>query len=69
MVGHDLANLTDGIGGPQDPAVLHTPAAVLAAIGDLQVRRAETARRPVQVDDGTVDALDTVVVAVAPVTG
>ncbi|RQX55381.1 class I SAM-dependent methyltransferase, partial [Micromonospora chalcea] len=28
VVGHDLANLTGGTGGPQDPAVLLTPEAV-----------------------------------------
>ena len=66
VVGHDLANLTAGVGGPQDPALLHTPQAVVAELGGLQVRRAETARRPVAVDDRTVDALDTVVVAVQP---
>lgn len=66
LVGHDLANLTEGIGGPQDPVVLQTPEAVVAELGGLRVRRAETARRPVAGPDGTVDALDTVVVATRP---
>ncbi|HEX5594889.1 MAG TPA: class I SAM-dependent methyltransferase [Micromonosporaceae bacterium] len=65
-VGHDLANLTAGVGGPQDPAVLHTPEAIVAELAGLQIKRAETARRPVTVDAETVDALDTVVVAVQP---
>jgi len=67
VVGHDLANLTGGVGGPQDPAVLMTPETVVAGLPGLRVRRAETARRPVPVDGRTVAALDTVVVAVRPV--
>lgn len=66
VVGHDLANLTAGVGGPQDPALLHTPEAIIAELDGLHVQRAETARRPVRVEDRTVDALDTVVVAVRP---
>lgn len=63
-VGHDVANLTDGVGGPQDPAVLHRVDAIVAELAGLEIRRAETARRPVQVEGRTVEALDTVVVAV-----
>ena len=66
LVGHDLANLTAGTGGPQDPAVLQTPDVVVAELPGLRVRRAETAHRPVHTPDGTVDALDTVVVATRP---
>ncbi|MFB9238859.1 class I SAM-dependent methyltransferase [Plantactinospora siamensis] len=66
LVGHDLSNLTDGTGGPQDPAVLHTPASVAAELPGLRVERAETVRRPVPTDGGVVDALDTLVVAVRP---
>ncbi|MFG1955277.1 class I SAM-dependent methyltransferase [Micromonospora sp. NPDC048830] len=64
LVGHDLANLTAGTGGPRDPALLLTPDAVAAELPGLRVRRADTARRPVRVQDGIVDALDTVVVAI-----
>ncbi|GAB3159967.1 class I SAM-dependent methyltransferase [Micromonospora sonneratiae] len=63
VVGHDLANLTDGTGGPQDPAVLYTPDRIVTSLDGLHIRRAETARRPVVVDGRTTDALDTVVVA------
>lgn len=66
VVGHDLANLSGGVGGPQDPAVLMTPEAVVAALPRLQAQRAETARRPVPVDGRMADALDTVVVAQRP---
>lgn len=66
VVGHDVANLSGGTGGPQDPAVLLTPEAVVTGLDGLRVRRAETARRPVTVDGRTVDALDTVVAATRP---
>lgn len=64
VVGHDLRNLAEGVGGPQDPRVLLTPQAVTAALPGLRIERAETVRRPVPVDDGTVQALDTLVRAV-----
>lgn len=66
VIGHDLANLSGGTGGPQDPDVLLTPEAVVKELPGLRIRRAETARRPVPVEDRTVDALDTVVVAERP---
>ncbi|ASW55823.1 bifunctional 2-polyprenyl-6-hydroxyphenol methylase/3-demethylubiquinol 3-O-methyltransferase UbiG [Plantactinospora sp. KBS50] len=66
LVGHDLANLTGGTGGPQDPAVLHTPESVTAHLPGLRVARAGTVRRPVQTDGGSIDALDTLVVANRP---
>ena len=51
VVAHDSTNLTDGTGGPPDPAVLYTPADVLAdleAAGiDVTVERAETVERTV----------------------
>jgi SAM-dependent methyltransferase len=48
VVGHDLRNITEGVGGPQDPSRLHTPervAAVAAAAG-LTVELADTVERP-----------------------
>lgn len=67
VVGHDLANLRGGTGGPQDPAVLLTPEAVVDGLAGLRIQRAETARRPVPTSDGgIIDALDTVVVATRP---
>ncbi|MBT8224035.1 MAG: class I SAM-dependent methyltransferase [Dactylosporangium sp.] len=64
VVGHALANLTAGVGGPQDPAVLYTPETIAGELPGLVVRRAEVARRRVTVADGSADALDVVVVAV-----
>lgn len=65
VIGHDLTNLTEGIGGPQDPAILLSPEAVVAGLPGLRIRRAERARRPVTTEDGRrVDAVDTVVTAV-----
>ena len=64
VVGHDVANLTEGTGGPQDPAVLHTPESVTRSLGDLTVVRAERVRRPVA--GSPRDAVDTLVRAVRP---
>ncbi len=62
VIAHDSTNLTEGTGGPQDPAVLYTAADVLddLADADLEVVRAE--RVPRVVDAGTAwDALVRVV--------
>ena len=66
VVGHDVTNLTDGVGGPPDPGLLYTPDGIVAGLDGLRIRRAETVRRPVRVEDRTADALDTVVVATRP---
>lgn len=66
VVGHDVSNLRDGVGGPQDPALLYTPETITAGLPGLDVRRAERVRRPVQTPDGVVDAIDTLVYAVRP---
>jgi SAM-dependent methyltransferase len=68
VVGHDLANLAKGIGGPRDPAVLFTPADVVDDLAGLEVafdvEHAESVRRPVTTDHGEVDAIDALVRAV-----
>lgn len=66
LIGHDRANLADGVGGPQDPSVLHTAQEVAAALDRLTIQRAEQYRRPVQVDGVERFAIDTVVRAVRP---
>jgi len=65
VVGHDVTNLTEGTGGPQDPAVLHTPESVARSLRDLTVVRAERVRRPVA--GSPRDAVDTLVRAIRPV--
>ena len=61
VVGHDRANLTAGVGGPQDPAVLYTAESVSAALPGLVVRRAEAVHRAVTTVDGERQAVDTLV--------
>lgn len=63
VIGHDVGNLAEGVGGPQDATILLSPDAVareLAALG-VEVTRAGVVERPT--DAGT--ALDTLVVAQA----
>jgi SAM-dependent methyltransferase len=64
VIGHDLANLTQGIGGPQDPAVLYTPEAIVAELDGLTVRRAGRVRRPVDTAPEPGEAVDTLVRAI-----
>ena len=64
VVAHDLSNLRDGYGGPQDPAVLFTPDDVVSDLGGLEIVRAERVRRPVTTDAGEVEAIDALVRAV-----
>jgi SAM-dependent methyltransferase len=54
MVAHDLSNLTEGIGGPQDPDVLPTADMIVDDLGatsvggELVVDRAGTVERPIE---------------------
>jgi SAM-dependent methyltransferase len=60
VVGHDSRNLTDGAGGPPDPAVLFTAADIAADLAGtgLTVERAEEVLRPVEgADRPAIDAL------------
>lgn len=59
VLGHDRTNLSDGVGGPQDPALLYDPDELAAAVPDLDVVRSERVLRPVK--DAT--AIDTLLVA------
>jgi 2-polyprenyl-3-methyl-5-hydroxy-6-metoxy-1,4-benzoquinol methylase len=61
LVGHDRDNLTEGVCGQQDPAVLHTVENVTAALGDLHIERAEQVRRTVEGSPRR--AVDTLVLA------
>jgi SAM-dependent methyltransferase len=66
VVGHDLANLTEGTGGPSSPDVLYTPGLITAALPGLRVRRAERVRRTVERNGEQVTAVDTLVRAERP---
>jgi SAM-dependent methyltransferase len=62
VVGHSLRNLTEGVGGPQDPSILHTTDQLRAAADGLEIQRCEEVLRPT--DAG--DAIDVVLVARRP---
>lgn len=66
IVGHDRANLAQGVGGPQDPSVLYDPDRVAADVAGLVIERAERVRRAVETPEGVRDALDTLVRAHRP---
>jgi SAM-dependent methyltransferase len=66
LVGHDRTNLTEGIGGPQDPDVLHTPEEAAAALAGLRIVRAERVRRMVRTEAHRGAAIDTLVLARKP---
>jgi SAM-dependent methyltransferase len=55
LLGHDLDNLAHGVGGPQDPAILHSAARLAPVAALLEVDRLEQVRR--ETPAGT--ALDT----------
>ena len=59
VLGHARRNLTDGVGGPQDPRLLHTEEQLRAAAGGLRVERLGEVLRPTP--EG--DAIDIVLVA------
>jgi SAM-dependent methyltransferase len=67
-VWHARENLTDGIGGPQDPDVLPTKEELAAAFSEanLVVAFAGLRRRSVEVEGETRDAVDVVVMAHTP---
>ncbi len=57
VVGHDRSNLTEGVGGPQDPAVLFTPAEIAADLVDLTVETADTVTRGTGDERRSIDAV------------
>ncbi len=66
VVGHDVANLSEGYGGPQDPAILHRADDIVTALPGLVIRRSGQARRLVRAGEGDQVAIDTVVRARRP---
>ncbi len=61
VVGHDLANLAYGIGGPQDPAILYTAGDIAGELAPLDVERACIVERPVETPETRRIAFDTLV--------
>ncbi|WP_249009322.1 bifunctional 2-polyprenyl-6-hydroxyphenol methylase/3-demethylubiquinol 3-O-methyltransferase UbiG [Conexibacter sp. DBS9H8] len=63
VVAHDLTNLDNGYGGPQDPTVLYRAEDVIADLADsgLMIERGERVERPVATDTGERVALDALV--------
>jgi SAM-dependent methyltransferase len=60
LVGHALRNLDEGVGGPQDPALLWTEAVLRTGLTDpaLVVDRLEDVTRAVETEDGPRRAID-----------
>ena len=61
VVGHDLENLNRGYGGPKDARVLFTPDEVANELPGLEIEKAERVLRPVETEDGEVQAIDALV--------
>jgi SAM-dependent methyltransferase len=59
LVGHDLANATDGVGGPSDPDLLYTADEIASELPGLEIEKATTVLR--DVDGENRDAIDTLV--------
>jgi SAM-dependent methyltransferase len=61
VAGHDLTNLTEGVGGPRYPEVLYTPEGITAGLPGLRIVRADRVRRAVEHDGAPATAIDTLV--------
>jgi len=66
MIGHDLSNLDEGVGGPQVADILWDHDLILGWLGPLQVIEGGIVSRPVEVDGDIAYARDTLVRAQAP---
>jgi SAM-dependent methyltransferase len=64
LLGHDLRNITDGVGGPSDPSILYTPDDIVAELPGLEIEKAERILR--DVDGEERDAIDALVRARRP---
>jgi SAM-dependent methyltransferase len=64
VIGHDLTNLTHGVGGPNDPSLLSTPAELASELPGLEIEKATTILR--DVDGEERDAIDNLVRARKP---
>jgi SAM-dependent methyltransferase len=59
LLGHDLTNLTDGVGGPSDPDILYTADEIATELTGLEIERATVVLRDVAGQER--DAIDTIV--------
>jgi SAM-dependent methyltransferase len=59
LVGHDLTNITEGVGGPSDPALVFTPEQIAAELPDLEIEKATSVLRDVAGEER--DAIDALV--------
>ena len=64
FLGHDLKNLTEGVGGPSDPSILVTPDELADELPGLEIEKAERVLRDVDGEDR--DAIDALVRARRP---
>ncbi len=64
LVGHDLTNLTDGVGGPSDASLLYTPDEIADELAGLEIEKAVRVLR--DVDGEERDAIDALVRARRP---
>jgi 2-polyprenyl-3-methyl-5-hydroxy-6-metoxy-1,4-benzoquinol methylase len=59
FVGHDLTNMTEGVGGPSDPSIHVTPDEIASELPGLEIEKAERVFRDVTDEDR--DAIDALV--------
>jgi len=59
LLGHDLANATEGVGGPSDADLLYTADEIAAELPGLEIEKATIVLRDVDGEDR--DAIDTIV--------
>jgi SAM-dependent methyltransferase len=58
LLGHDTTNATEGVGGPSDTSILHTPDDIVAELPGLEIVKAERVLRAVDgADRPAIDAL------------
>jgi SAM-dependent methyltransferase len=61
MIGHDVSNIAEGVGGPQVPEILWDHELMLQWLGDLEIIEAGVVERPVDVDGEMRYARDTLI--------
>lgn len=66
MIGHDISNLDEGVGGPQVPEILWDLDLMLEWLGDLKLIEGGIVKRPVEVDGDIEYARDTLIRARRP---